>query len=102
MQLLLATHIWWNINIIHQENLFVKAVKMDDVLKIIIKAVNFIKSKGLNDHQFQEFLKCMGIGYEDIYFSEGKWLSQGKMLKRLYYFWNEIKSFMELKGKFVP
>lgn len=35
-----------------------------------------------------------------IYFSEGKWLSQNKVLKRLYDLQSEIKSFIETKGKF--
>lgn len=34
-----------------------KALKMDNIVQIFIKAVNFIKSEGLNHHQFQVFLK---------------------------------------------
>ena len=57
---------------------------MDYVMQIIIKTVNFIKSKGLNHHQFQEFLKSMDADYQVIiYFSEGRRLCWGKMLKRL-------------------
>ena len=43
--------------IIHQENVCTKALKMDNVVQIIIKTVNFITVKGLNHRQFQEFLK---------------------------------------------
>uniref|UniRef100_A0A6P7HAL3 General transcription factor II-I repeat domain-containing protein 2A-like n=1 Tax=Diabrotica virgifera virgifera TaxID=50390 RepID=A0A6P7HAL3_DIAVI len=43
--------------IIHQENLCAKSLKMDHVMKVVIKIVNFIKSQGLNHRQFQEFLK---------------------------------------------
>ena len=35
----------------HQENLCAKALKMDNVMQIVIKAVNFMKSKGLNHLQ---------------------------------------------------
>jgi hypothetical protein len=88
--------------IVHQENLCVKALKMDYVMQIIIKAVNFIRSIGLNHRQFKEFLKNMDTDYGDIiYFSEVRWLSRGKMLKRFYDLRNEIKTFMELKGKIV-
>lgn len=44
----------------------------------------------------------MDTDYGDvIYYSVVRWLRRGKMLKRFYYLWNEIKSFMESKGKFV-
>lgn len=33
--------------IIHQENLCSKSLKMDHVMKVVIKTVNFIKSKGI-------------------------------------------------------
>ena len=35
-----------------QDSLCAKALKMDNVVQIIIKAVNFMKSKGLNHCQF--------------------------------------------------
>jgi len=37
-----------------------------------------------------------------IYCSEGRWLSRDKVLRRFYDLQNEINSFMESKGKFVP
>lgn len=50
-----------------------EAFKIDNV-QIVIKAMNFMKSKGLNFHQFQDFLKSTSTNYEDIiYISEGKW-----------------------------
>ena len=50
--------------------------KMDNVMPIIIKTVNFIRAKGSNHHQFQEFLKSTEADYGDIiYFSEVRWLS---------------------------
>ena len=33
---------------VHQENLCTKALKIDNVMEIIIKTVNFIRAKGLN------------------------------------------------------
>ena len=51
----------------------------------IHKTVNFLRVKGLNHRQFQEFLKSIGADYGDIiYFLEVGWLSQGQMLKRFY------------------
>jgi len=72
---------------------------MDNV-QIIVKAVNFKKSKGLNHRQFQEFLSSMDADYGDIiYFSEVKWLSWGKMLRRFYGLQNEIKVIYGIKSK---
>ena len=39
---------------------------MDNIMQIIIKSVNFIRVKGLNHHQFQEFLKSIDADYGDI------------------------------------
>jgi len=36
----------------HQENVCAVALKIDNVTQIIVKAMNFIKSKGLNHHQY--------------------------------------------------
>ena len=47
-----------------------KALKMGNTMQII-KTMNFIRAKGLNHHQFQEFLKSIDADYGDIiYFSE--------------------------------
>ena len=61
---------------VHQENLCTKSLKMDNVMQIIIKTMNFIRPRGLNHSQFQEFLKSTEADYGDIiYFSEVRWLS---------------------------
>ena len=52
--------------IVHQENVGTKALKMDNVMQIIIKTVNFISVKGLNHCQFQEFLTSIDADYGDI------------------------------------
>lgn len=35
------------------------------------------------------------LNHRDIFFSEIRWINEGKMLKRLYEFQNEIKRLME-------
>jgi len=86
--------------IVHQENLCAKALKMDNIMQIVIKCVTFIRARRLNHRQFQDYLKIMEADSGDVvYFSEVRWLSRGKMLKRFYDLRNEIKSFMESKGK---
>ena len=45
--------------IIHQENLCAKSMKMQNVMSVVTKTVNFIRSKGLRHREFQELLHSM-------------------------------------------
>lgn len=64
--------------IIHQENLCATTLKMDNVMNVVIKTINFIRSKGLNHRQFQEFLNTLETSYGDIvYFTAVRRLSRG-------------------------
>lgn len=82
--------------IIHQPNLYSKSLKMDHVIKVVIKSVNFIKSQSLNHCQLQEFLKSSYSEYFDAsYYSEVRWLSHAEMLKRAYDLKHKIKLFLE-------
>ena len=79
-----------------------KTLKMHNIMQIIIKTVNFIRAKGLNHRQFQEFLKSIDADYGDmIYFSGVRWLSRNQMLKRFYDLRHVFKSFTVSKNKFV-
>ena len=89
--------------IIHQQNLCAKSTNIDEVMKVVVKTVNFIKSRGHNHRVFQKFLREINAEYGDVtYFSDVRWLSRGKMLKRVFELKTEIASFMETKGKPVP
>lgn len=75
---------------------------IQDVMSVVVKTVNFIKSRGLNHRQFQEFLKETNAEYGDItYFCDVRWLSRGKMLKRAFDLRNEIAAFIQSKDKAV-
>ncbi|CAB4066425.1 unnamed protein product [Lepeophtheirus salmonis] len=59
--------------IIHQENLRVKLINMDHVNSVAVKTVKYIRSRGLNHREFQEFLRHLESQAEDvIYFTELK------------------------------
>jgi hypothetical protein len=48
-----------------------------DNMQVVIKYVTFIRDKGLNHRQFQDYFKIMKAGSGDVaYFSEVKWLSR--------------------------
>lgn len=38
--------------IIHQENLCAKGISMDHVMKPVVKAINYVRSRGLTQRQF--------------------------------------------------
>ena len=85
--------------IIHQENLCAKSLKMQNVMSIVIKTVNFIRSKGLRHREFQELLHSIGADFRDIpYYTEVLWLSRGKMLKRVFELKDAIQGFLETTG----
>ena len=55
---------------------------MENVISLVIKTINFIRAKGLNHRQFQEFLKVLSTEFTDvIYYTEVRWLSKNTCLK---------------------
>ena len=66
----------------------------------LVKAVNFIRSRGLNHREFKAFLDEVGSGYEDVvYISKVRWLSKAATLKRFQLLLSEIKVFLEERCK---
>ncbi|XP_026326221.1 general transcription factor II-I repeat domain-containing protein 2-like [Hyposmocoma kahamanoa] len=86
--------------IIHQQNLCSKSIRLQHVMDVVVKTINFIRSRGLNHRQFKGFLDEISAEYNDVtYYCEVRWLSKGKMLKRFYELRNEIADFMKIKDK---
>ena len=68
----------------------------------LVKAVNFILSRGLNYREFKAFLDEVGSGYKDVvYFSKVRWLSKEATLKRFQLLLPEIKVFLKDKKQNV-
>ena len=62
--------------IIHQQVLCAKHLKYDHVLKPVIKAINYIRSRALCHSQFQQFLLDIQAEYGDVvYHNDVRWLS---------------------------
>ncbi|KAJ0181964.1 hypothetical protein K1T71_002686 [Dendrolimus kikuchii] len=86
--------------IIHQQNLSSKSIRLQNFMNVVVKTINFIRSRGLNHRQFKAFLDEISAEYNDVtYYCEIKRLSKGKMLKRFYELRNEIADFMKIKDK---
>lgn len=84
--------------IIHQESLCGKALKMEHVMSTITRAVNFIRAKGLNHHQFKAFLTELETEHGDLpYHTEVRWISPGKVMQRCFELREEICLFLDSK-----
>lgn len=89
--------------IIHQHALCAKVVNLKNVMDVVISTVNYIRRNGMNHRKFREFLDEIDSEYEDIvYFSEVRWLSRGKVLKRFFDLKNEIEIYLTDNGKNIP
>lgn len=68
-------------------------------MSVVVKTVNFIRSHGLNHHQFDTFLSDNDIHAGLPYHTDVQWLSRGAVLKRFFELQGEIGQFMEKKGR---
>ncbi|CAL1571780.1 unnamed protein product [Knipowitschia caucasica] len=89
--------------IIHQQALCSKILKFDNVMSDVVKFINHIRSRALKHRQFRDFLVEIESEYEDVlYFTEVRWLSREKVLKRFFELRAQVKAFMEKNGMAVP
>ncbi|CAK6436213.1 unnamed protein product [Pipistrellus nathusii] len=86
--------------IIHQESLCAQSLRLNSVMSTVVSCINFVKSRGLNSRQFKELLNDLHSEYGDlVYNCEVRWLSHRNMLLRFYELRDEVRQFMEMKGK---
>ncbi|XP_034452049.1 general transcription factor II-I repeat domain-containing protein 2A-like [Hippoglossus hippoglossus] len=86
--------------IIHQEVLYKSVLKINHVTDVVTKLVNFIRTRALNHRQFVALLEEHETEHGDIgYHTAVRWLSLGKVLKRVWDLRAEIREFCEKKGK---
>ncbi|XP_037794130.1 general transcription factor II-I repeat domain-containing protein 2-like [Penaeus monodon] len=91
---------FWSFHcILHQEALCCKSLKMNNVMEVVVRTVNFIRSRGLNHRQFDSLLREKDHNYGLPYHTEVRWLNPGAVLRRFFDLRGEIKQFMEKKGK---
>ena len=89
--------------IIHQQALCSKILRFDNVMSDVVKFINHIRSRALKHRQFRDFLVEIESEYEDVlYFTEVRWLSRGKVLKRFFELRAQVKAYMEKDGMTVP
>ncbi|XP_044075180.1 general transcription factor II-I repeat domain-containing protein 2B-like [Siniperca chuatsi] len=89
--------------IIHQHVLCKSVLKSNHVIDVVSKIVNFIRARALNHRQFVALLEEHESEHSDIgYHTAVRWLSLGKVLKRVWDLKAEIREFCERKGKDIP
>lgn len=89
--------------IIHQNVLCKSVLKVNHVADVATKIVNFIRAQALNHRQFVALLEEHETEHGDIgYQTTVRWLSLGKVLKRVWDLKAEIREFCEKKGKDIP
>ncbi|KAJ8259903.1 hypothetical protein GJAV_G00174760 [Gymnothorax javanicus] len=90
--------------IIHQHVLCKSVLKLNHVIDVVTKTVNFIRARALNHRQFVALLEEHETEHSDIgYHTAVRWLSLGKVLKRVWDLKANIQEFFyEKKGKGIP
>ena len=87
---------------IHREALAAKSLpeNLQIVLNQAVKVVNFIKSRPLRSRIFAQLCDAMDSDYKCLlYHTEVRWLSKGKVLKRLVHLKTEVISFLEVEDE---
>ncbi|XP_077113087.1 general transcription factor II-I repeat domain-containing protein 2-like [Ranitomeya variabilis] len=89
--------------IIHQEVLCKSVLQISHVVDVVTKIVNFIRARALNHRQFVSLLEEPESDHGDRgYHTAVRWLSLGKVLKRVWDLRAEIQTFCQMKGKDIP
>lgn len=70
--------------ILHQEALCCKLLKVDHVMEVVVRTVNFIRARGLNHRQSHRLLSDNNISHGLPCHTEVRWLSQGAVLKHFF------------------
>ncbi|CAI9725739.1 transcription factor II-I repeat domain-containing 2-like [Octopus vulgaris] len=84
--------------IIHQESLCKSSLKLKHVIEPVVRAVNLIRSRRLKHRQFRSFLEDVEADFTDVlYYTNVRWLSIGKVLKRVWDLKAEILMFLKMQ-----
>lgn len=87
--------------IIHRYSLESKSLagNLKLVFEDVLKIVNFIKSRDVNSRIFKELCKEMGEQYQVLlYHTDARWLSRGKVVRRVIELRKALHEFLEQKG----
>ena len=86
--------------LIHRENLAAQHLSRDlsAVMQEVVDVVNFIKSSAVNSRLFEQMCVDLGSQFQHfLFYSKVRWLSHGKVLRRLVDLRTELKVFLNEK-----
>jgi hypothetical protein len=77
----------WTHRMIHRESLATKELcpELNEVLNVVIKSVNYIKTRLLKSRLFAKICEEMGAQYKSLlFYCNSRWLSRGNVVARVY------------------
>jgi len=89
--------------IIHRENLAAATLspQLDEILKKVVKVINYIKSRPKTERLFKQFCQEMNEEYVRVLLhTQVRWLSKGKCLERFVSLYDTLLEFGEEKVDF--
>ena len=87
--------------LLHRENLAAQHLSLDlsAVMKEAVGIVNFIKASAVNSRLFEQLCVDHGSQFQHlIFYSNVKWLSRGKLLRRVINLRREVQVFLNEKN----
>nr|XP_056706361.1 zinc finger BED domain-containing protein 5-like [Euleptes europaea] len=87
---------------IHRQILAMKTLpqELQEVMKSVISSVNFVKASTLNSRLFLQLCNELDAPNNALLFhTEVRWLSRGKVLKRVFELRDELKTFFNQKAR---
>lgn len=71
-------------------------MKFDNMMSVVVKCINYIRSKNFQHCQLRAFLEDSDAAYAHVLYStDVHWLSRGNFLKRFFELRTEVKTTME-------
>ena len=87
--------------LLHRENLAAQHLSLDlsAVMKEVVGVVNFTKVSAVNSHLFEQLCVDHGSQFKHLlFYSNVRWLSRGKLLRRLIDLQTEVQVFLNEKN----